>query len=301
MTLQVEYGIESKYKDVTTIVLSHFVNNNHLYIPAGDSVRAKILGDPVLGIVKHIRINGKEIYPHDVEIQLFLNPTLSLNLRQPLSLAEATSNLKQIHQKLKFTGGKINSEYPEQLMSALFIQPDDRVLELGSNIGRNTLTIATLLQDSKQLVTLESDPKSCQILQKNRQLNNYSFHIENSALSARKLVQKGWDTIPSDKDIPGFKEIKTITLNDLLIKYPIKFNVLVADCEGALYYILNDTPNLLDSLQVLIFENDYKNIDHKKFVDSLLAKKGFHRVYAKSGGWGPCNMYFYEVFSKSTK
>ena len=51
----------------------------------------------------------------------------------------------------------MNEEYPEQVMSVLFFEPDDKVLELGSNIGRNTLVISSLLKDSSNLVTLETD------------------------------------------------------------------------------------------------------------------------------------------------
>jgi FkbM family methyltransferase len=298
MELQIEYGIENKYHNVTELAQSKCVSGNHLYIPSGDMNRAHLFGDPFPGILKHIRINGTEIYPHNVDIQRPVKSNPQISYRQPISPDDAKRKLAKIHQHHKLTGGSFLAEYPEQLLSVMFIQPNDKVLELGSNIGRNTLVIASLLQNSQHLVTLECDSNICQILRQNRDINGYSFQIENAALSARRLIQQDWITIPSDHLLPGFHEIQTISWPKLIHKYPLQFNVLVADCEGAMYYILNDTPEMLNSLKLLILENDYGNIEHKKFVDSVIMAKGFHRIYAQMGGWGPCEPYFYEVFQK---
>ena len=59
-------------------------------------------------------------------------------------------------------------------------------------------------------------------LKENRDLNNFKFHIENSALSNRKLMQKGWDTIPSDILEDGYNWVNTITLVELKNKYCVK-------------------------------------------------------------------------------
>jgi len=72
----------------------------------------------------------------------------------------------------------------------------------------------------------------------------------------------------------GHNWINTITLEDLRNKYPLEFDVLVLDCEGAFYYILQDTPEILDGIKVIIMENDYKNIEHKNFVDEVMSARG---------------------------
>lgn len=298
MELKIEYGVADRYRDVTELAQSKCISGNHLYIPSGDHARANIFGDPLHGILKHIRINETEIYPHNVEIRRSIKSNSQPASRQPLSQADAIKKLDQIHHRLKLTGGSFQEEYPEQLLSVMFIQPDDQVLEIGSNIGRNTLVIASLLRDQRHLVTLECDSHTCKILQQNQNRNGYYFHIENAALSERRLIQKDWNTIPSEVILPGFREVPTISWLNLVQKYPLQFNVLVADCEGALYYILKDTPELLNSFRLLILENDYLDLDHKKFVDSIILAKGFQRIYAQMGGWGPCSAYFYEVFQK---
>ena len=81
-------------------------------------------------------------------------------------------------------------------------------------------------------------------------------------------------------------------------KYNINFDTLVADCEGALYYILRDEPTLLNNINLVIIENDFANLEHKQFVDEQFRSNGLKRVYVSSGGWGPCQEFFYEVWSR---
>ena len=57
------------------------------------------------------------------------------------------------------------------------------------------------------------------------------------------------DIIPVD-----WKIINTITWNELKQKYNMNFNVLVVDCEGALYYTLKDEPefsNVFETIMIL--------------------------------------------------
>ena len=72
----------------------------------------------------------------------------------------------------------------------------------------------------------------------------------------------------------------------------------MADCEGALFYILQDFPTLLTNIQTIIMENDYTTLPPKLKVDEIIKANGFKRVYAEAGGWGPCCHYFFEVWQK---
>jgi hypothetical protein len=45
-------------------------------------------------------------------------------------------------------------------------------------------------------------------------------------------------------------------------------------------------------------ENDYHNISHKEYVDSILRKYNFYNVYKEAGGWGCCYNNFFEVWKK---
>lgn len=314
MSLQIFYGIENKYRNITSHAFKklsttpEFIINKQLIIPKSDSARATIFGDPLIGTLKHILVikNGvSTIYDHltdividisDIDYLSYLSTKIDKDSLH--SIIDPKAKLGFIHSNLLFDHGDITHEYPEQVMSCRFMKSDAHVLEIGANIGRNTLVIATILNNYKNLVTLECDPHTVKLLTHNRDINKYNFNIEDSALSKRKLIQKGWETIPSDVVLPGYVPINTITFTELEAKYNITFDTLVADCEGALYYILMDEPDMLNNIKLFLTENDYTNITHKQKVDEILISKGFKRIYHEGGGWGPCHDRFYEAWAK---
>ena len=161
------------------------------------------------------------------------------------------------------------------------------------------MIIASILKNSQNLVALESDVNIAAQLTENRDLNNLNFHIESSALSKRKLIQLGWDTMPSDTLKDGYMWVNTISLVELKSKYNIAFDTLVLDCEGAFYYILMDMPEILDNINLIIMENNYYDISKKIYIDEILKACHFYVDYAESGGWGPCANNFFEVWKRA--
>jgi predicted O-methyltransferase YrrM len=69
-------------------------------------------------------------------------------------------------------------------MSVMSIKPDDCVLEIGGNIGRNSCVIGKILNDSRKLLVIESDPNSVSMLEDNRKINSLNFAIELAIISA---------------------------------------------------------------------------------------------------------------------
>ena len=59
-----------------------------------------------------------------------------------------------------------------------------------------------------------------------------------------------------------------------------------------------DMPEILNNIKLIIMENDYHDIANKRYVDEILLKNNFYRDYAESGGWGPCQNNFFEVWKK---
>ena len=216
--------------------------------------------------------------------------------------------LYDIHSGLNLKHGNFESELPEQKMVVKYLTGNEKILELGSNIGRNSLVIASILNDEKNLVTLESDVKISHQLQENRNLNNLTFNIENAALSNRQLIQKGWNTLSCNnfnkkKKKKGWNRVKTITLEKLKEKYKLEFDTLVLDCEGAFYYILKDMPEILTNINLIIMENDYSDLKCKNYVDSILLKNHFKRDYVESRTDKVkkkhcCYSFFFEVWKK---
>ena len=209
---------------------------------------------------------------------------------EPEAIDYGTRRLQSVHNKLRLLYGSFQEEYPEQLMTAMYLPSDAKVLELGANVGRNSCVIASLLSDSRNLVSVESCPDSARYLQKNRDHNRLKFHIEASAVSKIPLIQRGWFTIPGNEVLPGYVKVKTITFDQLQRKYKITFDTLVADCEGALYYILRDDPAVLNNIKLVIVENDYPDANHRNYVESQFLLNGLELVY-NSGN-------FYQVWKK---
>ena len=207
--------------------------------------------------------------------------------------------LKHIHTRLQLRHGSFQEEFPEQLLTARYLTGNERVLEIGGNIGRNSLVIAHILNSNNgnsNYVSIESDPDAAAKLTENRNINVLDFYIETRALSKRKLCQKGWHTIISNSCPDGYFRVNTITVHELRAKYNIKFDTLILDCEGAFYYILKDMPEILDGIKMIIMENDYFDIKKKHEIDSILTDKGFSVEHREPGGWGPCYYFFYEIW-----
>lgn len=220
---------------------------------------------------------------------------------QAKSFDDAPARLQMIHEKLKLVHGSFLTEYPEQLMSVRYLSRDAKVLELGGNIGRNSCVIASILKHSTNFVTVESCPESAEILRQNRDLNGLKFHIEVSAVSKVPLIQKEWVTIPSVVDLPGFSRVNIISFDELQKKYNIKFNTLVADCEGALFYILLDDPGMLKNIKTVIIENDFSDIQQMLYVQELFRQNGLQLVYNEAlvpFHRMPCEQFFYQVWKK---
>jgi FkbM family methyltransferase len=301
--MRILYGANDTFADVTPVV----VGLPSIYIPDGDFAREAMFGcDPVLGVLKHIVVEDDFGNNVIVEAENSCRVIKGKDGKYRVDTNNPETVLAGIHARLQLLYGSFRDEYPEQLMATRYILPHARVLEIGGNIGRNSCVIASLLEDSKQLVVLESHKTIAEQLRENRDLNSLSFHIIPAALSKRRLVQCNWDTKPimDDERIPqGWEEIDTMSWDDLQHKCKELggdgiFDTLVADCEGALYYIFNDEPDFLSNFQTVVMENDYHVLDHKESVDEHLRKQGFKTVFQMRGGWGPCADRFFEVWHR---
>lgn len=289
--MNIYYGVSpSQSIDVTSICFSKLTTNDTIVIPAGDHHRASLFTDPCPGSLKKIFISYQN---RITEYDDFTIVNIVMSGTTPND-----EKINRIHSNLTIKYGHLQDELPEQKMAVRYLTGTEKVLEIGGNIGRNSLVISSLLHDSSNLVSLESDPTIARQLIENRDLNHFRFHVETSALSNRRLIQQGWNTIPSDTLQEGYRWVNTITLPELKSKYNIDFDTLVLDCEGAFYYILMDMPEILTNIKLIIMENDYHNITHKQYIDTVLLQHDFYIDYQESGGWGPCFHHFFEVWKK---
>ena len=122
------------------------------------------------------------------------------------------------------------------------------------------------------------------------------FHIEDSALSKKQLIQHTFtrEIRISNVLINGYEYVKTIGFADIQKKYKIWFDTLVLDCGNMFYYILQDMPEILDNIKLIIMTNDC-SIDEKTYIDISLLNKKFHLLCVEENG---TNKNYYEVWKK---
>lgn len=297
--MKIYYGVENDYQDVT----NYFIKDR-IFIPTNDNQRCLLFGDPLPNVLKHIKIedDDKNIQIYSPEEVVYLtkdNQKFKNSRPKPLGT---------IHSQLKLKHGNWHEEYTEQWLSCQYIRPDDVVLEIGGNVGRNSCVIASILKDSSNLVVIESSPEFATQLNENRVLNGLNFSIVSKALSKVPLYQWKWQTY--SKEILDQREqgpdeewlpIETISWTDLKNMYPYNFNVLVLDCEGAFYFILQQEPDILQGFEKILIENDFDTVEQKNFVSNKFIEEGFHCCHTIEGHWKPhpLNDCFYQVWIKS--
>ena len=93
------------------------------------------------------------------------------------------NKLTNIQNNLNLKYGSFSDEYIEQLLCLEYINKDDTVLEIGGNVGRVSLIISSIIDNSSNLVVVESDPDTCKYLRENRNNNNLQFIVVGGAIS----------------------------------------------------------------------------------------------------------------------
>ncbi len=173
-------------------------------------------------------------------------------------------------------------EIHERELVEKYIEPNDIVLELGARYGSVSCTINEKLNDKKNQVSVEPDDRVWYALEKNRDRNNCKFGIIKGFISRQKLSltnkdnkYKGYGStyvITDNTIIPSF------TLEDIEKQYNLKFNVLVADCEGFLEKFFDENPLFCDNLRMVIYEADYPDKCNYKKIRKMLVKKKFINI-----------------------
>lgn len=319
MKLKILYGIETHMIDVTNICLKELCSQNIVFIPSRDPKRSYFFSDPLYGEVKNVYIydeNDKLIQTVNDRFNVYIDciynniyiETLPQNVIDKINyIPSIHERLHKMHRSLSCIYGPLHHEYEEQIMTIMYLTGNEKVLEIGANIGRNSVIIAYILKqcNNNNFVALETHDYIAKQLEHVRDFNNFSFYIENSALSKRKIIQKEWNTIVSDIVLDGWQPVNTITFNDLKKKYNIDFDTLILDCEGAFFQILLDMPEILTNIKLITMENDYDELWKKKCVDHILTMNGFKVVYSKPLSnqlideiHHPCKENLYEVWKR---
>ena len=302
--MRIYYGTDKFTNiDITEICIKNNnlrSKNNSIHIPCSDDVRTSFFSDPFPYILKKIFIDNNGIIT-EIDDRTSIEIVPITNQIKIITQEVIHNQWNKIQSTLKLNYGSFQDELPEQKMVVRYLTGNEKVLELRGNIGHKSLIISSILGENSYMnfVSLECNSDISKQLCENRDINNLQFHIEPSALSKRKLIQKNNETEVSDVLLDGYSSVNTITFAELILKYNIEFDTLVLNCEGAFYYILRDMPEILTNINLIIMENNYLDYSNKEYIDDTLKQQRFYVDYQEKGGWGPCYHNFYQVWKKN--
>jgi len=319
MEYRIYYGIINKNIDVTDDCNKKCIHNDVLYITNDQYQRDQLFTDPAVGHDKFIFIhinNNIRVFnnTHQVFLDISNKKSIAYNdLDVPYNIRRRIIMpcLKWIQSKLNIDHGTFMEEDVEQKLAVSYITGNEKILEIGGNIGRVAMIISYILNmhNNTNFVSMECNTEIAEQLKENRNNNNLNFQVETSALSKRNLIHYGWSNVESDVLLPpldgiSYQEVTNIAFEELQNKYNIEFDTLIIDCEEAFYTILQDFPTMLTNINLIIMENDYLEKYKKDYVDKILYENNFQVTYSESGGWPkelnrfPCYDMFYEVWKR---
>ena len=311
MNILLYYGVIEHNIDVSD-KCEQLIKNGYVFIPRSQYERDQLFSDPIVGRDKFIFVqignivrcfnNAQDVYFKIGETDVFDQHNVPYAYVKNTRTTQAC--LDWIQGRLTIDHGDFSEEFVEQRLAVEYLTGSEKILEIGGNIGRCALIISFILNScgNNDFVSMECNTEIAKQLLHNRDKNRALFHIEATALSKRKIIQNGWHNVESDVLLENHLPVENINCVELKKKYDIQFDTLIIDCEEAFYVILQDMPEILDGIRLIIMENDYLDGKKKEFVDSILRDRYFNVVYSEKGHWPeecnrfPCYQNFYEVW-----
>ena len=180
-------------------------------------------------------------------------------------------------------------ETVEQSQAEQYITEDSVVLELGARYGTVSCVINNRLKNKSNQVSVEPDSSVWDSLEKNMHANGCKFNLIKGVISMQSLelihVPHGYGntTVKSVSSV-----IPKYSLDQVEQDYNLKFDTLVADCEGFLGQFFEENPRLYNQLKLVIFEKDNPSkCNYTVILENLKANgftnlvSGFHEVWKK--------------------
>ena len=165
-------------------------------------------------------------------------------------------------------------EVMEQMLAYKFIQKTDNVLELGCRFGTNSCLISVLCN---KLVAIDPCKSAVDTCIKNMNRYGFNFICEWCTVSKNSQVLNiNKDATFASYTSDGTSDIPNYTMKDLEEKHSMKFNTIVADCEGCLEKFV--TANDISNITKIIYEQDNECMCDYSKVESLLTMKGMRMV-----------------------
>ncbi|UJH69044.1 FkbM family methyltransferase [Allomuricauda sp. SCSIO 65647] len=201
----------------------------------------------------------------------------------------------------KFRGRFVFNAYEREEAKYLttHLDPNAKILELGSCLGYISCLTNKLISNKSDHVVLEANPKLIPWIEKNKKENTCSFSIENRIISKdtsntffiHDLIVGG-----STKRVTGEKvEIEGSSIEELQKKYNLEFDTLIMDIEGGELDFFRNFQSSVKNFKAIFFEiHPFAEIltkDEASECEEILLSLGFTKtlsdnnfqVWKKSG------------------
>lgn len=183
----------------------------------------------------------------------------------------------------------VEFEAEEQYLVRKYIPKDATVLEMGARYGTVSCVLSQILDDPTKHLAVEPDYTVIEALIKNRDTNGGKFHIFEGVVSS-----KGYEICYTDPKVDFYEygtytketetpTIKNLSLESLSKEYDLNFDCIVADCEGFFCTFVEENPEAIKNMRVIIYEQDGTPWrEFTKKYDQLnitLENYGFQRIH----------------------
>lgn len=176
-------------------------------------------------------------------------------------------------------------ETTEQWIADNFISPNAVVLELGGRLGVVATHVNKRLNNTRNHFVVEPDPIVFNRMFRNLVSHNCNPHVFNGVISNKPLYFQQAGIGSRTRELPCSCEsfiVPNKSLKQVIQETGLKFDTLVADCEGCLEGFFNENIDYLDTFKMITYEEDYGHeCDYEK-IKRILADH--HFVCIRPGG-----------------
>lgn len=172
---------------------------------------------------------------------------------------------------------ELKGEYPEQVITYKFLEPDMNVLELGANIGRNTQIIANIIKQGKVLAVEMNKSNETYLKKISDKHDNLSIFI--GAISEVPLYFNGksWRT-----SYNGKIKVNTISITNAKKQF-FNWDVIIADCEGCITKLC-ENEDFLKNVKMIILENDFNCCKNRVEFENKMNINCFKEIFTLNKG-----------------
>jgi GR25 family glycosyltransferase involved in LPS biosynthesis len=172
-------------------------------------------------------------------------------------------------------------EATEQWIADTFIPENAVVLELGGRYGVVSAKINNRLKIKTNHLVVEPDPTIFPVMSQNLAKKGANCKLFNGVVSKKPLFFQSAGLGSRTREVPCSCEafcVPNKSLQELIDITGLKFDTLVADCEGCLGMFFEENIDYIDNFKLVTFEEDYGDFCDYEKIKQILRDKNFECI-----------------------